>query len=122
MHKHIINCISACELTKHKRAQIIMESRKKKIKEAAALRFTPENDAPEIIALGKGAAAENIVEKAKESGVPVHEDAELAHALNMLNIGDEIPPELYEVVAKILVFVGDIDGRFPRPPAYEAKK
>jgi len=54
--------------------------------------------------------------------VPVHEDANLAHALTMLNIGDEIPPELYEVVAKILVFVSDIDGRFPEPPAYEAKK
>ncbi|HOQ08338.1 MAG TPA: EscU/YscU/HrcU family type III secretion system export apparatus switch protein [Clostridiales bacterium] len=98
------------------------EERKRKIKEAAALRYTPEKDAPEIIALGKGAAAEKIVEKAKESGVPVHEDAELAHALNMLSIGDEIPPELYEVVAKILVFVGDIDGKYPKPPAYEARK
>ena len=99
-----------------------MAEKKKKIKEAAALRYTPENDAPEIIALGKGAAAETIVEKANESGVPVHEDAELAHALNLLNIGDEIPPELYEIVAKILVFVGDVDGKFQRPPDYDAKK
>ncbi|NMA34764.1 MAG: flagellar biogenesis protein [Clostridiaceae bacterium] len=99
-----------------------MEEKKKKIKEAAALRYTPENDAPEIIALGKGAAAEKIVEKAKESGVPVHEDVELAHALNLLNIGDEIPQELYEVVAKILIFVGDVDGKFPKTSAYEAKK
>ena len=70
-------------------------------------------DAPEIIALGKGEAAGKIVEKAIESGVPVHEDAELAHALNMLSIGDEIPPELYEVVAKILVFVGEVDEKYP---------
>ena len=41
--------------------------------------------------------------------------------LNLLNIGDEIPPELYEVVAKILVFVSDMDGRFPKLPAFEAK-
>lgn len=99
-----------------------MDKNKKKIKEAAALRYTAENDAPEIIALGKGETAERIVEKAKESGVPVHEDPSLAHALNLFDIGDEIPPELYEVVAKILVFVGDMDGKFPKPPAYEEER
>ena len=54
--------------------------------------------------------------------MPVHEDPSLAHALNLLDIGDEIPPELYEVVAKILVFVGDMDGKFPKPPAYEEER
>lgn len=97
------------------------DKNRKKTREAAALKYTPENDAPEIIALGRGEIAEKIIEKAKESGVPVHEDAELAHTLNLLNIGDEIPPELYEVVAKILVFVSDMDGRFPKLPAFEAK-
>jgi flagellar biosynthesis protein len=47
-----------------------------------------------------------------ENDVPVYENAQLAHALNSLNLGDEIPPELYEVVAEILVFVGSIDNGY----------
>lgn len=85
----------------------------KKIKEVAALRYSEDNNkSPEIIALGKGEAAEKILEKAKESNIPVFEDAQLAHTLLKLNIGDEIPPELYEVVAKILVFIGNLDSQF----------
>ncbi len=86
---------------------------KKKIKEAAALRYSAENNgAPEIVALGKGEIAEKIIEKAKENNVPLYEDAELAHTLNFLEVGAEIPRELYEIVAKILVFVSDIDSKF----------
>lgn len=85
----------------------------KKIKEAAALRYSPDNNgAPEIVALGKGDTAERIIEKAKENNVPLYEDAELAHTLNFLDIGAEIPRELYEIVAKVLVFVSDMDSRF----------
>jgi flagellar biosynthesis protein len=85
----------------------------KKIKEAAALRYDPENSsAPEIIALGRGETAERIIEKARENEVPVYEDSELAHTLNFMRIGDVIPPELYEVVAKILVFISDVDEKF----------
>ncbi|NLK88162.1 MAG: flagellar biogenesis protein [Clostridiaceae bacterium] len=86
---------------------------KKKIKEAAALRYSPDkNGAPEIVALGKGEIAEKIIEKAKESNVPLYEDAELAHTLNFMEIGSEIPRELYEIVAKVLVFVSDLDSKF----------
>ncbi|HOV27570.1 MAG TPA: EscU/YscU/HrcU family type III secretion system export apparatus switch protein [Pseudobacteroides sp.] len=90
-----------------------MDKEKKKIKEAAALKYTPgENAAPKIVALAKGDMAEKIVEKAVENEVPVYENAQLAHTLNALGIGDEIPPELYEVVAEILVFVGSIDNGY----------
>lgn len=86
------------------------QEKKKKIKQVAALRYRPDQDnAPVVVALGKGVVAEKIIEKAKESGVPIDENAELAAALNKMKIGDEIPPELYEVVSKILVFVGAID-------------
>ncbi len=86
---------------------------KKKIREAAALRYSPENNgAPEIVALGKGEVAEKIIETARENNVPLYEDAELAHTLSYMEIGSEIPRELYEIVAKILVFVGDIDSKF----------
>lgn len=90
----------------------------KKIKEAAALKYSPENNgAPEIVALGKGDIAEKIIEKASESGVPLYEDAALAHTLGHLRIGDEIPAELYEIVAQILVFVNKLDSAFGTPAA-----
>lgn len=89
------------------------EEKKYKIKEAAALRYSPENgNAPTIVALGKGEMAERILETAKKNDVPVYEDKSLAHTLNALSIGDEIPPELYEVVAQILVFVSKMDNDF----------
>ena len=62
-----------------------------------------------VIATGKGALAERIIERAKESDVPVHRDDKLAETLSRLEIGDMIPPELYEVVAEILVFVDSMD-------------
>ena len=81
-----------------------MAQNKDKIKTAVALGYDPnENDA------GKGALAEKIIEKAKESDVPIHEDSKLANTLANLEIGEAIPPELYEVVAEILIFVDAMD-------------
>jgi len=85
----------------------------KKIKEAAALRYEPgENAAPKLVASGKGEVAESIVAKALESDVPVYKDDALAHTLNMLNLGDEIPAELYGVIAEVLVFISRMDARY----------
>lgn len=85
----------------------------KKIKEAAALRYRPdEGAAPRIIASGKGYAAGKIVETAKKSDIPVYEDAKLAHELSSMFIGEEIPQELYEIVAEIMVFVAGIDKEY----------
>ena len=85
------------------------DSLKKKIKQAIALEYNPAEDAPKVIASGQGALAERIIEKAKESNVPVHRDDSLADTLSRLEIGEMIPPELYEVVAEILVFVDAMD-------------
>jgi len=85
----------------------------KKVKEVAALRYSPDNNrAPEIVALGKGDLAEKIIQTARDSDIPVYEDANLAHTLNKLRIGDEIPSELYEIVAEILVFVSNLDKSY----------
>ncbi len=81
----------------------------KKIKQAIALEYDPENEAPTVIASGKGALAERIIEIAKDADVPVHRDDKLADTLSRLDIGEMIPPELYEVVAEILVFVDAMD-------------
>ncbi len=85
------------------------EKQNDKIKQAIALEYNVEEDAPTVIASGKGALAERIIEKAKESDVPIHRDDKLADTLSRLQIGDAIPQELYEVVAEILVFVDSMD-------------
>ena len=83
--------------------------KKEKVRQAVALAYNQEDDAPTVIASGKGALAERIIEKAQEAAVPVHRDDKLADTLSRLDIGDMIPPELYEVVAEILVFVDAMD-------------
>ncbi|HHW00040.1 MAG TPA: flagellar biogenesis protein [Clostridiaceae bacterium] len=88
---------------------------RKQIKEAVALKYSPfEDKAPKIVAAGKGEIAEKIIEKAEESNVPICKDTELAHALSALNIGDEIPPELYDVVAEILIFIDSLDRKYTK--------
>lgn len=78
-------------------------------KQAIALEYDPSDAAPRVVASGRGILAEKIIEKAQESNVPVHRDDKLADTLSRLDIGDMIPPELYEVVAEILVFVDSMD-------------
>ena len=86
-----------------------MKEKKEKPKQAIALAYNPDEDAPKVIATGQGELAERIIEKAKEANVPVHRDDSLTDTLSRLEIGDMIPPELYEVVAEILVFVDAMD-------------
>lgn len=80
-----------------------------KKKTAVALQYNPGDEAPKVIAAGKGILAEKILDKAKEADVPVYEDEKLAGTLSKLEIGEMIPPELYEVVAEVLVFVDKMD-------------
>ncbi len=85
------------------------ENKENKIKQAIALEYNPEEDAPKVIASGRGLVAERMIEKAKESDIPIHRDDKLADTLSKLEIGEMIPPELYEVVAEILIFVDSMD-------------
>lgn len=78
-------------------------------KTAVALSYDPQETAPKIIASGKGHVAERIIEKANEKDIPIHEDKSLADTLSRMELGSYIPPELYEVVAEILVFVDRMD-------------
>lgn len=73
---------------------------------AAALQYEPDRDeAPRLVARGEGHVAERILEIAREHGIPVHEDRALVDLLARLDLGSEIPPELYRVVAEIIAFV-----------------
>ncbi|MCI6649226.1 MAG: EscU/YscU/HrcU family type III secretion system export apparatus switch protein [Lachnospiraceae bacterium] len=78
-------------------------------KTAVALAYEPGEEAPKILATGKGEVAERIIDEAKKNDVPFYKDSALAETLSKLKLGDAIPPELYEVVAQILVFVDKMD-------------
>ena len=77
--------------------------------EAIALPYEAGAAAPKVLATGRGYVAEKILQKAQEDNIPIHKDAKVADALSKVEIGEYIPKELYEVVAEILVFVGDMD-------------
>lgn len=81
-----------------------------KSKKAVALGYEPGDQAPKIIATGKGALAEKIIEKAKDADIPVHRDDRLAETLSKLDFGEYIPQELYGAVVEVLSFVDRIDS------------
>ncbi|ABZ84750.1 flhb domain protein, putative [Heliomicrobium modesticaldum Ice1] len=77
---------------------------------AVALRYDPSADAaPKVIATGKGHLARKILEIAREKEIPVYEDPTLVQLLSKLDLGVEIPPELYRMVAEVLAFVYRLD-------------
>lgn len=79
---------------------------------AVALKYDKKKDvAPKIIASGKGYIATKIKEEAERSKIPQHKDIDLAEELLRLDIGEEIPQELYEVVATIFMFVKQLDEK-----------
>ncbi len=78
---------------------------------AAALKYNSQiNSAPVVKAKGVGAVAEKIIQIAKDHNVPIREDPDLIELLVQLNLGQEIPPELYKIVAEILAFVYSLEG------------
>ncbi|WP_448588256.1 EscU/YscU/HrcU family type III secretion system export apparatus switch protein [Thermocrinis sp.] len=78
-------------------------------KKAVAMRYNPDKDnAPVVVAKGFGELADKIIRIAKERNIPIVEDRELISALIRVEVFEEIPPELYKAVAKILVFIKQI--------------
>ncbi|MBQ5318978.1 MAG: EscU/YscU/HrcU family type III secretion system export apparatus switch protein [Oscillospiraceae bacterium] len=76
---------------------------------AVALKYNPEKDyTPIVVASGHGHVAEKIINLADENGVPVYRDDSATALLTMLNVGQGIPPELYQLVAGIYVQVMQI--------------
>ncbi len=73
-------------------------------KKAVALQYGPGDTAPVIVASGMGYMAEKIVEVAADSGVPIYEDNSLATILTQLQLGQEIPEELYKAIVEIYVY------------------
>ncbi|SHJ05301.1 EscU/YscU/HrcU family type III secretion system export apparatus switch protein [Lutispora thermophila] len=87
-----------------------MSKNDNKVKKAAALSYNSEKDvAPKIVASGRGLIAENIIKAAIENKVPVFQNSDLVDSLLNFQLGSEIPPELYVVVAEVLAFISYID-------------
>jgi len=90
-----------------------MADGEKRITQAAAITYDPaENDVPILSAFGEGHMAQKIIDVAKESGVPVLPEPGLTNLLSKLAVGDEIAPEMYDAVAKVLAFVSEMDRTY----------
>lgn len=83
---------------------------------AAALKYNSETDlAPKLVASGQGEVGKRIIELAHQNGIPVHQDPALVETLLALELNREIPPELYQVVAEVFVFVQQLERRESGP-------
>ena len=78
-------------------------------KTAVALEYEKGDTAPKVIESGRGYIADRIIKTAEENAVPVHKDEKLAKSLSLLDVGEYIPPELYSIVAEVLVYVDDME-------------
>lgn len=80
-------------------------------KQATALSY--DDSVPTIVATGQGEIADKILQIAEEAGVPVRSDPILAQALSSLELGTEVPPELYIAVAEALIWAWKLDNSSP---------
>lgn len=78
-------------------------------REAIALAYAQTDSAPRVVARGKGLVAEQIIARAKEHGVYVHESPELVALLTQVDIDEHIPPQLYMAVAELLAWLYRIE-------------
>lgn len=74
---------------------------------AVALRYRPQ-ELPRVVAKGKGYIAQQIIQTAESSGVPLHHDPELTQALSALEIQQTIPKALFSAIAQVLVFAFEV--------------
>jgi flagellar biosynthetic protein FlhB len=81
------------------------------MEKAVALQYEPSLPAPMIVARGKGELARRIREIAAANGITLVREPEVAGALVELDVGAFVPEEFYEIIAKLLVFVTQVEGR-----------
>ncbi len=77
--------------------------------EAVALAYTAGDNAPRVVAKGRGVIAQEIIERAHEAGVYVHESPELVSLLMQVDLDDRIPPQLYLAIAELLAWLYSLD-------------
>ncbi len=91
-------------------------------KKAVALQYGANDAAPVIVASGMGYLAEKIVETAADNGVPIYEDNSLSTILTQLQLGQEIPPELYQAIVEIYVYFLHFDPSGGQPGERRAEE
>ncbi|QPJ66011.1 MAG: EscU/YscU/HrcU family type III secretion system export apparatus switch protein [Candidatus Nitrohelix vancouverensis] len=85
-------------------------------KTAVTLKYDAQKDeAPRVTAKGKGGVAEKIIELARQNGIPIKEDPDLTSVLSQIDVGKDIPPSLYKVVAELLTFVYQVNKKYTGP-------
>ncbi len=91
---------------------MVSEKREEVYKKAVALKYNLEKDnAPKIVATGKGKIAEKIIQTARENDIPIESNKDVVDILARLNIGDEIPEKLYRAIAEILSFIYSLEDK-----------
>jgi flagellar biosynthesis protein len=83
----------------------------KPLQHAVALAYEAGEFAPKVVAKGKGVIAEQIIAKAKEHNVFVHESKEMVTLLMQLDLDDHIPPALYLAIAEVLAWVYQLEQK-----------
>ncbi|GEM_PF-627786 len=88
-----------------------MRDPEKKLSEVVALRYDREEDqrAPSVVARGRGEIADRILETAVQAGVPIREDKDLLELLSLVELGEEIPVEVFGAVAQLISFLWQIN-------------
>lgn len=79
--------------------------------EAVALTYTPGEAAPRVVAKGRGLIAQEIIARAREAGVFVHESPELVGLLMQVDLDERIPPQLYVAIAELLAWLYKVEAR-----------
>ncbi|MFP4694981.1 EscU/YscU/HrcU family type III secretion system export apparatus switch protein [Thiohalospira sp.] len=87
---------------------------------AVALRYDGQS-APRVTAKGAGETAEAILRLAEENGIPLHEDPDLVTLLAQLELGQEIPTNLYQAVAEVIAFAYLMSGKEPPLPGHSGE-
>lgn len=79
-------------------------------KKAAAIKYEKGLSAPVVTAMGFGEVAKKIIDVANESNIPIVENSDIVDSLDQDSIGENIPSELYEIVAEILAYIYSIEN------------
>ncbi|MDR2787214.1 MAG: EscU/YscU/HrcU family type III secretion system export apparatus switch protein [Candidatus Accumulibacter sp.] len=93
------------------------------LKNAVALAYSETDAAPRVVAKGRGVLAEQIISRARDAGVYVHESPELVSLLMQIDLDQRIPPQLYVAVAELLAWLYRLESGQPagNPPAFDRK-
>jgi len=91
----------------------VKEKEKKILKKAVSLKYEPpKHEAPIVTAKGQGIIAEKIIALAKKHHIPIKDDPDLVEILSQLNLDEQIPLEVYQVVAEIFAFIYHLNKRY----------